>query len=278
MPFCTSCGAEIPGNKKFCGQCGAPVEPDNLPAEPDIPPVVPETPAVYEAPLPPGQPPVLRAPTTKRMLPKNPVIVGIIIALIVIMAVLLIVGLPMLKTGGQNTLEGMVPTPSVTFTPNLTIQPTPQSTVALETAIIPETTALPVVQRDARLEEDYEPIYNLNQNFSFGQKVQFAYELTRPPLYVRFNLTPVLITRHRLVSADTRNEHYENTTETSPYAWFEVTVLDAGTGEVVEQQGYGKDYPDLTKSSFMVRKTGNYRIVMSGNDVFAEVQMLIGTP
>jgi hypothetical protein len=194
------------------------------------------------------------------------------------MAVVYIVGLPMLKTGGQKTMEGMVPTPLITLTPNLTTQLTPQYTVAGETTIIPETTTLPVAQWDARLEEDYEPVYNLNQNFSFGQKVQFAHELTRPPLYVRFNLTPVLITRHRLVSAETRNEHDENTTEASPYAWFEVTVFDAGTGEVVEQQGYGKDYPDITKSSFMVRKNGNYRIVMSGNDVFAEVQMLTGTP
>lgn len=270
MPFCTSCGAEIAADKKFCGQCGAPQEPGSAPA-------VVEIPAALEAPLPPGQIPIVRAPASKPILPKNPVIIGIIIALIVIMAFVYFIGLPMLKTGGQKTIEGMVPSPSVTITPYLTTQPTPPYTVAVETTIIPVTTTMPVQERDARLEEDYEPIYSLNQNFSFGQKVQFAHELTRTPLYVRFNLTPVLITRHRLVSAETRNEHYENTTESSPYAWFEVTVLDAGTGEIIEQQGYGKDYPDLTKSSFMVRKKGNYRIEMSGNDVFAEVRMLIGT-
>jgi hypothetical protein len=86
-----------------------------------------------------------------------------------------------------------------------------------------------------------------------------------------------MITRHRLVSIGTNNEHYENTTDTSPYAWFEVQVLDAGSGAVLDQQGFGKDYPDITKYSFMVRQRGNYRIVMSGNDVIADVQMLIGT-
>jgi hypothetical protein len=271
MPFCTSCGAEIAADKKFCGQCGAPQETGTAPA-------VPETPAAHEAPLPPPPQPGIRAVTVKPVPLKNPVIIGIIIALIVIMAVVYIIGLPMLKSGGQNTMEGLAPTPGVTLTPFLTTLPTPLTTVAVETTLIPETTTLPIQERDARLEEDYEPIYSLNQNFSFGQKVQFSHELTRPPLYVQFNLTPVLITRHRLVSAETRNEHYENTTVASPYAWFEVTVLDAGTGEVVEQQGYGKDYPDITKSSFMVRKNGNYRIVMSGNDVFAEVRILIGTP
>ncbi|PKL70708.1 MAG: hypothetical protein CVV30_04990 [Methanomicrobiales archaeon HGW-Methanomicrobiales-1] len=277
MPFCTSCGAEIPADKKFCGQCGARQETDTAPAVPETP-TASETPVVPEAPLPRCQPPVFRAPSSKPILPKNPAIIGIIIALIVIMAVLLIAGLPMLKASGQDTLEGMAPLPANSVTPNLTPQPTAQSTVPVETTIIPETTTLPVAQWDARLEEDYEPVYNLNQNFSYGQKVEFSQELTRPPLYVRFNLTPVLIIRHRLVAAETNNEHYENTTQASPYAWFEVTVFDAGTGEVVEQQGYGKDYPDLTKHSFMVRKSGNYRIVMSGNDVFAEVQMLIGTP
>ena len=84
--------------------------------------------------------------------------------------------------------------------------------------------------------------------------------------------------RHRLVSIGTNNEHFENTTENSPYSWFEVKVLDAGSGAVLDQQGFGKDYPDVTKDFFMVRQKGNYRIEMSGNDVTADVQMLIGTP
>ncbi|MEI7856957.1 MAG: hypothetical protein WCH85_05575, partial [Methanomicrobiales archaeon] len=75
----------------------------------------------------------------------------------------------------------------------------------------------------------------------------------------------------------TNNEQYETTTETSPYAWFEVKVFDAETGSIVDQQGFWKDYPDLTNYKFMVRKQGNYRVEMSGNDVDAEVQMLIGT-
>ena len=99
----------------------------------------------------------------------------------------------------------------------------------------------------------------------------------KPPLYIHFNLTPSIITHHRLVSIGTINEHYENTTETSPYAWFEVKIIDAVSGSVINQQGFRNDYSDITKQNFMVRQTGNYRIEMSGNDVNADVQMLVGT-
>jgi hypothetical protein len=146
-----------------------------------------------------------------------------------------------------------------------------------ETTIIPATPTPPIQVKDARFEENYEQIYTLNQKFSFGQKVNFDHELTRPPLYIKFNVSPTQIVRHRLVSAMTNNEHYENTTESSPNAWFEIRVLDAASGAIINQQGFAKEHPDVTSQSFMVRQRGNYRIEMSGHEVTADVQMLIGT-
>ena len=200
-------------------------------------------------------------------------IIGGIVVVLVIVAIAYFVGIPLLK-GNPKSSDGFVqsPTPSITPTIVHTAPPTLQYTAA-----IPETTTLPVAVRDARLEEDYEQIYTLNQKFAFGQKVNFAHELTRPPLYIKFNLTPTMISRHRLVSIGTNHEHYENTTETSPYAWFEVKVLDAGSGAIIDQQGFGNDYTDITKQNFMVRQKGNYRIEMSGNEVIADLQILTGT-
>jgi len=264
MPFCTSCGAEVAADKKFCEQCGAPMEPVTAPAAP----VTPAAPEVMVNP-----PPSYRIPPVQPKKPKTSLIIGGIVVVLVIVAAAYFVGLPMLKAN-QKSSDGFVPSPApaVTYTIGQTALPTPEYTAA-----IPETTTLPGPVRDDRLEEDYEQIYTLNQKFSFGQKVNFAHELTRPPLYIRFNLTPTMIIRHRLVSIGTNNEHYINTTDTSPNAWFEVKVLDAGSGAVIDQQGFGKDYPDITKHNFMVRQKGNYRIEMSGNDVSADVQMLIGT-
>jgi len=201
-------------------------------------------------------------------------IIGGIVILLVIIAVAYFAGMPMLK-GNQKSSNGFVPSQTTPVTPAIiqTVPPTVYYTTA-----IPETTPLPVIVRDDRLQEDYEQVYTLNQKFAFGQKVDFAHELTRPPLYIRFNLTPTMTNRIRLVAIGTNNEHYENTTDISPYAWFEVKILDAGSGAIIDQQGFGKDHSDFTKQNFMVRQKGNYLIEMSGNEVFADVQMLIGTP
>lgn len=218
-------------------------------------------------------PPDSTLPVPKKK-PSTPLIIGGIVVVLVILAAAYVVGLPMLKAS-QKVSESSTPSksPVFTYTPEETTIPT-----TLPTPEIPETPTPPVTLRDARFEEDYESIYTLNQKFAFGQKVNFDHALTRPPLYVKFTLTPTLITRHRLVAIGTNNEHYENTTETSPQAWFEVKVLDAATGSVIDKQGYGNDYSDMVKQDFMVRQPGNYRIEMSGHDVNADVQMLIGTP
>ncbi|MDO8872190.1 MAG: zinc ribbon domain-containing protein [Methanoregula sp.] len=265
MPFCTSCGAEVAADKKFCVQCGAPMEQVTAPA-------APVTPAAIKVPV--TLPPDYGTPPVQPKKPNTSMIIGGIVVVLVIIAVVYFAGMPMLKAN-QKSSDGFVPsqTPAVTHTMVQTALPTLQYTTT-----IPETTTLPVEVRDARLEEDYEQVYTLNQKFAFGQKVNFAHDLTRPPLYIKFNLTPTIITRHRLISIGTNNEHYENTTETSPYAWFEVKVLDAGSGSVIDQQGFGNDYSDITKQNFMVRQKGNYRIEMSGNEVLADVQVLIGTP
>jgi hypothetical protein len=264
MPFCSTCGAEVPADKKFCVECGAPLEPYDpsaVPATPHVPVVTVSTPP------PAGIPPA----SSKK--PAAPMIIGGIVAILVIIAIVYFVGMPMLTAGPKSPVEvTQTPLPTVLKTPMQTIMPTPELTTA-----VPETPALPVQVRDARLEEDYEQIYSLDQPFAFGQKVNFAHVLTNPPLYIRFNLTPTQIIRHRLVSIGTNNEHYENTTENSPNSWFEVTVLDAESNAVIDQQGYGKDYSDITKQDFMVRNKGNYLVVMSGHDVKADIQILKGT-
>jgi hypothetical protein len=81
-----------------------------------------------------------------------------------------------------------------------------------------------------------------------------------------------------MVDIGLSTEHMINATYASPLAWFEIKVLDAGSGAVVDQQGYNRDYSEMTKQEFMVRKPGNYRIEMSGSEVKAEMRFLIGTP
>jgi len=193
-------------------------------------------------------------------------------AVLIIAAAVFFAGLPYLQKIQKTTDVAMPPTPPVTLLPVTT---TP--VMIPDTPVVITETPTPIIITEGRYEETYEQIYSRNKSFAFGEKVPFTYLLTRPPLYIKFNLTPVMVTHHRMVDIGLSSEHMVNTTNASPYAWFEIKILDAGSGAVLDQQGYGNDYSDLTKQEFMVRKPGNYTVVMSGNDVTAEVRMLIGT-
>lgn len=256
MAFCTSCGKELTPGKKFCESCGTPVE--QVPQAPG-----PETPVQQ-----PRQPLVVAPP------PKKPApvlwIAGIVVILLVIAAGAWFVGLPYLqKTGmGKTTTPGPSATPTtMAVTQNIPatmppVTPTPTKTIR---------------KLEGRYEQSYDEIYTLTQFFAFGQKENFAYDLTEPPLYIKYNLTPKLIIREKVINIGLSSEQTINVTYPNPNAWFEIKVLDADNGAVIEDQGYGKDFPDVTKSEFMVRNPGNYRIEFSGNDVTAEISVLKGT-
>ena len=256
MRFCPSCGAElIPGNR-FCVQCGAPVDP---PASPG-PGISPATPVI----LSPAYPAAKAGPDKKILM-----IIGVI-AVCVILATVVYFALPLLKPAASPASASKMP---------VTVTPTGYARVQ---TLIPET-ATPVqtptskIVDSSRFGSDYEQVYSLAKNFSYGQKVVTSYNLEHPPLYIWFTLEPVTIQRHILVSIGTSAEHMVNNTVPSPNSWFEVKVLDATDGRVVDQQGYGRDYPDMTENKFMVRQPGNYTIEMSGHDVYADVTILTGT-
>jgi hypothetical protein len=256
MAFCTSCGKEITPGTKFCESCGAPVE------------QAPQAPVPLSVPEPPRQPLVTSPPMKKN----NPVlfIAAGIVVLLIIAAGAYFVGLPYLQKSKTAT----------TMTPVVTVIPTTETFIPETEEILPEITPTPpliVRKLEGRYEESYDEIYTLNQFFAFGQKVNFDYDLTQPPLYIKYNLTPKLITRSKMINIGLSSEQTINVTYPNPNAWFTIKVLDPNNGAVIDDQGYGKDYPDVTKSEFMVRNPGKYRIEFSGNDVTAEISVLKGT-
>jgi hypothetical protein len=254
MAFCTACGKEVTPGKKFCESCGAPVE-----QAPQVP--VPDNPVQS-----PRQP-LVTAPPAKKT---NPLlyIAGAIVILLVIAAAAYFVGLPYLQKSKQADTPTKVPT---------AVQTAPVITKP-EYTPVPTATPTKVVRKlEGRYEESYDEIYTLNKFFAFGQKENFPYDLTVPPLYIKYNLTPKLITREKIINIGLSTEQTINVTYPNPNAWFEIKVLDANNGAVIDDQGYGKDFPDVTKSEFMVRNPGNYRIEFSGNDVTAEISVLKGT-
>lgn len=277
MPFCPSCGNETDPGQKFCGNCGSPLdqitpptEPFQLPPPPLAPMQVPGAPApLPPAPLPPPPPPLplLAVAGAKKPVSKKTGIIIAAVAVIAIVAAIYVIGIPAMK-GGTPSGTGMKTTPSPT--PAMTTVP---PAVTGTTSTLPPT---PVEARDDRYEETYKLVYTKDRAYRFGEREVFPIELTRPPLFIQFNITPSMVSREKLVDIGLSTEHNITAVYISPNAWFEVKVLDADTGAVIDKRGFNKDYSVMTKQEFMVRTKGNYRIEMSGNDVFVSVKILIG--
>jgi hypothetical protein len=257
MPFCTSCGAEISAHEKFCTSCGAPMD---QPAGP----ITPKSHATLQP------APVEPTPTIKPGIPKKTLLIIGIVAILVILAAVYVAGIPMLKTLSP---QQPVPTPvPITPVPRMTTNAQPSKPPSLSPPM-----ATPLETLEVRYGDSYEQVYTLTKDFSFGQKEVFSHDLTRPPLYIKFNLTPDMITRQKMINIGLSSEATINSTYTSPNAWFEVKVIDAGSGAVIDKRGFNKEYSQMTKQEFMVRNKGNYKVELSGNDVLAEVRILIGT-
>ena len=223
-----------------------------------------------ESPVTPESPPSIHIlPAKKPGLSKKTLLIIGIVSLIVLSAVAYVAVFPVMK-GLSPSKPQMTPVPR-TVVPKETPYAQPSKTLTISpTKITPRQTL------EVRYGESYEQVYSLNKNFAFGQKEVFSQVLTRPPLYIKFNLTPVIITRQKVINIGLSSEKIINATYTSPNAWFEVQVIDAGTGAVVDTQGFNKEFGLMTKQEYMVRTPGNYKVELSGNDVFAEVQILIG--
>ncbi len=254
MAFCTECGKELTHGTKFCESCGAPVDQNAAPVQ------QPE-PAVTQTPATPPPPP------QKKGIMVLPVL-GIIILILVLAAGAWYLGL--LTPQKSGTVTPAVPSPtSVAIVQEPTLVPVPATTTVLPTS--------PSVRKlEGRYEEYYDEIYTLDQSFSNGQKETFTYDVTTPPLYIKYDITPRQITREKVINIGTSSEQTIQVSYPSPTAWFEVKVLYADNGGVVEKKGYGGDYPDVPKSEFMVRSAGNYRIEFSGSDVTAKISVLQG--
>lgn len=259
MPFCTSCGKEVPPGKKFCEYCGTPLEqPVVAPAATAIPaPVIPE-PAIPAA----GTVPPAKGSG------KTLVIAGILVFLLVIAGVYFI-GLPMLGgtsgtgTAVQQTLvqPTLIQTPfSGPFTPATTAVPFPTETPAASQTY------------EEKYMESYNLVYSVNREFVGGQKEVFSQDLPSPPLYIKFKITPEIEEGEKVDDAG----KMVSTAYVSPNAWFKVSVYDAGNGALVEQQGFNKGFGITEQQEFMVRAPGNYRVEISGNAVTAEVRILTG--
>jgi hypothetical protein len=262
MPFCSSCGKEITSGQKFCGYCGAAQDVSEIMASLSRVPPPPPPPLrmpVVQPPLPPS--------AGKKILPKNTGIIIGVVAILAVVAGAYFVGIPLVQSGFLPALQQ--PTP--TLAP--TAQPTP-----LPTMITPLKTTVPTpkIVTDERFEETYEEVYNRNVTYKFGQKEVFPVDLIRPPLFIKFTIIPVMVNKSKIADIGLSTEHIVYAVYPDPDSWFEVRVLDAVSGTVVDARGFNKAYAQQTKNEFMVREKGRYNVELAGNGVTVKTQVLVG--
>lgn len=305
MPFCPNCGAQTLPENKFCDHCGAPFKNvqktsvpvednsppsfvpqpplDNIPHSPpsiDIPPIPPTPPPPPPPPLSTGpiypnspEGPVIIPDYSQIVFPQKkianrviPLIIIAIIGALVIIAVVVFVKPPFLQSGDPIYKETVNDKPLL---PKVTTQMPMQATMYMTPAPAPS-------QRIVYLSGvPYQQVYSINQQFKTGQSEVFSFDLTQPPIVVQLELTPKIASRKKLVDIGTANERYITAEYPSPDSWFEIKVFDADTGVVLTSLGFGKNYNVDTKQEHTIRTNGKYRFVMQGNEISANVQILV---
>jgi hypothetical protein len=172
-------------------------------------------------------------------------------------------------TAGQTTLKfttTAAPTYVTISTPYMT--PEPISTITYRT--------VPII---SPVKEDYVVIYSTkNQPFAYN-KTAVSFNLKNPPMLIDFQLSNTNITRN--ISGESRvltNEWtFNNTVYYDPVAYFEVTVREKSTGNIVLQDGFGtsKQYGTENPRHLKVYRAGNYLIEFGGNKVTANIDLSV---
>ena len=119
-----------------------------------------------------------------------------------------------------------------------------------------------------------------------GNTVAYAYTLTDPPLTIHFDLQPRIDERTIWYESRTgtydangnRADVFVTVPQVSPDAWFEITVRDQASGNVVIDDGYGKTFGGGMNKTVTLRTSGSYRIEMAGDQVNATIDMDLTHP
>jgi hypothetical protein len=286
MPFCGSCGNEIPGGKKFCGKCGeslklkvsSPVspaeEPGNIPPPPPPPPPS-SSPQLSSSSSPPPLSTYPAPPPPKKSggLSGDKLVVAVLV-IIAIAAAAIYLGIPSMKLGNTGSSVS-VNTPPQTQQMSYMQTPVTITTISPYSATPPLPTTAGAVYKTVFIRnEPYNQVFSTNKLFTKDEIEVFSFNLQQPPMIVQFELTPQTVSDQKLVDIGKSNERYITATYASPAARFELKVINTDTGYVETTMIYRANYNGMLKQEYTVRTAGNYRIQMSGDEVRANVAVL----
>jgi len=98
----------------------------------------------------------------------------------------------------------------------------------------------------------------------------FLFNLKNPPMYIQYSVVPTNVTVNRVYTDPFSKETKTLTrSEYSPNSWFEVTVFDNATNELLLKDGFGegRGLSVYTNRTLKVLKTGDIRAEFRGSEI-----------
>jgi hypothetical protein len=121
-------------------------------------------------------------------------------------------------------------------------------------------------------------VYSLtNQNLS-QVLPSVSMKLVKPPLVIDYIISPLNIVDIKYVEyKEIATVHKDTIVVNRSFedAWFRVIVRDKDTGEVIEEDGFGKSYSMENKKQLVVRECGNYSVEFAGEHAAADLTMRV---
>ena len=106
----------------------------------------------------------------------------------------------------------------------------------------------------------------------------FLFDLKNPPMYIQYSVVPTNVTVNRVYTDPYSKETKTLTrSEYSPNSWFEVTVFDNATNELLLKDGFGESrgLSIYTNRTLKVLKTGDVRAEFRGSDIQASATIWV---
>jgi hypothetical protein len=124
-------------------------------------------------------------------------------------------------------------------------------------------------------EGNFITIYSINnESLSPTSMPSVSFPLVNPPLILDYIVFPVNITDTKYIEYKVLSTQFNeaiNITRVYEESWFQVTVRDKDTNEIVFDEGYGKTNAMISPNRLAVQKSGNYIFEFSGD--YAKVSL-----
>lgn len=106
----------------------------------------------------------------------------------------------------------------------------------------------------------------------------FIFNLKNPPMYINYSVIPRNITVNKVYTDSFSKQTVTRTySDFSPSSWFEVTVRDNATKEIILQDGFGpnKGYSVYMSRTLKILKTGDLLVEFRGSDIKASAMIWV---